>query len=263
MSSYVEELFSVTDKVAIVTGAAAGMGEAIAIGLGKAGAKVAVADRDEEGGAATAKAINDAGGAATFYAIDLVDTDRIQEVCKEVADEYGQIDILVNAAGVTFPLKDTDTLEERLANYDLTMSIDLRAAYALTIAAREHMKKAGGGSVINITSINSVVGFPGNPGYVAAKGGMRMMTKGLAMDLTGDNIRVNNIAPGYIKTAMTAGSQADPEMYNARLRHMIVERWGEPEDMVGATIYLASQASSYVTGQDIFVDGGWTAKGLT
>ncbi len=263
MSSYIDKLFSVADKVAIVTGAAAGMGEAIAKGLAQAGAKVVVADRDEEGGKETTKDINDAGGIASFYAIDLADTDRIQEVCKEVGDKYGQIDILVNAAGVTFPLKDTDTLEERLSNFDLTIAIDLRAAYALTIAAREYMKKAGGGSVINITSINSIMGFPGNPGYVAAKGGMRMMTKGLAMDLTADNIRVNNIAPGYIKTAMTAGSQADPEMYNSRLRHMIVQRWGEPEDMIGATIYLASEASSYVTGQDIFVDGGWTAKGLT
>ena len=263
MSSYVEKLFSVADKVAIVTGAAAGMGEAIAKGLAQAGSIVAVVDRDEEGGKATTAAITEAGGKAEFYQLDLAQTDKIEEMCKEINDKHGRIDILVNAAGVTFPLKDTDTLEERLANYDLTMSIDLRAAYALSIAAGVYMAGSGGGSIINLTSINSIMGFPGNPGYVAAKGGMRMLTKGLAMDMTKDKIRVNNIAPGYIKTAMTAGSQADPEMYNSRLRHMIVERWGEPEDMIGATIYLASEASSYVTGQDIFVDGGWTAKGLT
>jgi len=263
MSSYIETLFSVSDKVAIVTGGAAGMGEAIAKGLAQAGAIVAVVDRDAEGGQATADAITEAGGKGEFYQLDLAQTDKIEEMCTEINDKHGHIDILVNAAGVTFPLKDTDTLEERLANYDLTMSIDLRAAYALSIAAGVYMASSGGGSIINLTSINSIMGFPGNPGYVAAKGGMRMMTKGLAMDMTKDKIRVNNIAPGYIKTAMTAGSQADPEMYNSRLRHMIVERWGEPEDMIGATIYLASEASSYVTGQDIFVDGGWTAKGLT
>lgn len=263
MSTFVEDLFSVSDRIAIVTGAAAGMGQAIAIGLAKAGAIVAVVDRDEDGGKATTAAIADAGGKAEFYQLDLAKTDKIQELCEQINDKHGQIDILVNGAGVTFPLKDTDTLEDRLANYDLTMSIDLRAAYALSMAAGKYMAASGGGSIINLTSINSIVGFPGNPGYVAAKGGMRMLTKGLAIDMTKDNIRVNNIAPGYIKTAMTAGSQSDPEMYNARLRHMIVQRWGEPEDMVGATIYLASGASSYVTGQDIFVDGGWTAKGLT
>lgn len=263
MSTFIEKLFSVSDRVAIVTGAAAGMGEAIAKGLAQAGATVAVVDLDEAGGAATASAITDAGGKAEFYQLDLAQTDKIQALCKEINGKYGRIDILVNGAGVTFPLKDTDTLEERLANYDLTMSIDLRAAYALSIAAGEYMASSGGGSIINLTSINSIIGFPGNPGYVAAKGGMRMMARGLAMDMIKDNIRVNNIAPGYIKTAMTAGSQSDPEMYNSRLRHMIVPRWGEPEDMVGATIYLASDASSYVTGQDIFVDGGWTAKGLT
>ncbi len=263
MSSYLDKLFSVSDKVAIVTGAAAGMGEAIAGGLAQAGAIVAVVDRDAEGGQATTDAITAAGGKAEFYQLDLAQTDKIEEMCTAINDKHGSIDILVNAAGVTFPLKDTDTLEERLANYDLTMSIDLRAAYALSIAAGVYMASSGGGSIINLTSINSIMGFPGNPGYVAAKGGMRMLTKGLAMDMTKDKIRVNNIAPGYIKTAMTAGSQADPDMYNSRLRHMIVERWGEPEDMIGATIYLASEASSYVTGQDIFVDGGWTAKGLT
>jgi len=119
-----------------------------------------------------------------------------------------------------------------------------------------------GGSIINITSIGSVVGFPGNPGYVASKGGLRMMTKALAVDYGQAGIRVNAIAPGYIETAMTAGSFADPELHEQRRRHTCLGRWGSVSDMVGAAIFLASDASSYVTGQDLIVDGGWTAKGL-
>jgi gluconate 5-dehydrogenase len=119
-----------------------------------------------------------------------------------------------------------------------------------------------GGSIINITSIGSVQGFPGNPGYVASKGGLRMLSKSLAIDFSKDNIRVNNIAPGYILTDMTKDSQTDPVLYQERLDRMIIQRWGRTEDIVGAAIYLASNASSYVTGIDLIIDGGWTAKGL-
>jgi NAD(P)-dependent dehydrogenase (short-subunit alcohol dehydrogenase family) len=107
------------------------------------------------------------------------------------------------------------------------------------------------------------MGFPRNPGYVAAKGGLRMLTKALALDLGCHGIRVNNLAPGYVRTAMTEASHADPVLHGERLRHMILPRWGLPDDLVGAAVFLASDASAYVTGSDLFVDGGWTAKGLT
>lgn len=209
------------------------------------------------------KAILAEGGQAEFFPLDLVDTASIESTAAAVNERFGRLDVLVNAAGITMAMGEDDTLSERLKVWDLTMNVDLRGAFSMSMAVAPFMANSGGGSIINITSINSIVGFPGNPAYVAAKGGLRMMTKGMAMDLIKDNIRVNNIAPGYIKTAMTAGSQADPEMYAARMRHMIIPRWGEPDDMAGAAIFLASNASSYVTGQDIFVDGGWTAKGIT
>ena len=263
MSNIIEKLFSLRDRVAIVTGAASGMGAAIAKGLAQGGAKVAVVDLNAVGGQAVVEQISNSGGTASFHLVNLSQTEVIKGLCQEVYEQHGRLDIVVNAAGITLPLKDTDTLEQRLTNFDKTIEVDLRAAYALSMAAAEYMAKSGGGSIINITSINSVVGFPGNPGYVAAKGGLRMMTKGLALDLIADNIRVNAIAPGYVRTAMSQASYDDPEKHQQRLRHMIIPRWGEPEDMVGATIFLASEASAYITGQDIFVDGGWTAKGMT
>ena len=125
------------------------------------------------------------------------------------------------------------------------------------------MKGGSGGSIINITSINSMMGFPDNPAYVASKGGLRMLAKALAIDYSNRNIRVNCIAPGYIRTVMTKESYNDKEKREHRTKHTILGRWGNPEDLVGATIFLASNASSYITGIDLFVDGGWSAKGIS
>jgi len=141
-----------------------------------------------------------------------------------------------------------------------TIDINLVASYKCLQVISAYM--LNGGSIINVISIGSMQGFPDNPGYIASKGGLRMLSKSLAIDLAKDNIRVNNIVPGYISTDMTKGSRNDPVLYEERLERMIIQRWGETEDIVGAVIYLASNASSYVTGIDLVVDGGWTAKGL-
>jgi gluconate 5-dehydrogenase len=177
-----------------------------------------------------------------------------------VAAEYGRLDILVNGAGITIPAEGG---EQSVATFETMLAVNLTAAYACCMAAAAAMRRSGGGSIVNVTSIGSVLGFPRNPGYVAAKGGLRMLTKALALDLGGAGIRVNNLVPGYVRTAMTAASYADPQAHEARLRHMILPRWGQPGDLVGAAVFLASDASAYVTGSDLFVDGGWTAKGLT
>jgi len=246
----VARLFSLAGKVAVVTGGSRGIGFAIGDGLAQAGAHVVAVARS---------ARPDSTYSSTRVQYRTADVSGgLSDLLAEVAASYGGLNVLVNAAGISMPAGDGDAVAADL--FARTIRFNLCAAYSTCLAARPHMK--AGGSIINITSIGSVVGFPGNPGYVASKGGLRMMTKALAIDYGQAGIRVNAIAPGYIETAMTAGSFADPELHEQRRRHTCLGRWGSVSDMVGAAIFLASDASSYVTGQDLIVDGGWTAKGL-
>ena len=247
-------LFSLERRVAIVTGASRGIGASIAAGLAAAGAVVIGIGRSSQ---------PDEGLPETweYRSLSVLDEDGFERLCDEACTTHGTLDILVNAAGVSFPAETTRS--ELIALFDRTLLLGLRAPFVCCVLAAERMRRGGRGSIINVTSINSVLGFPNNPGYVAAKGGLRQLTKSLAIDLAEANIRVNNLAPGYIRTAMTEASYRDPERHAQRLAHMIIPRWGHPCDLIGAAIFLASDASSYMTGQDLFVDGGWTAKGLT
>ncbi|MBR0757019.1 SDR family oxidoreductase [Bradyrhizobium jicamae] len=235
--------FSLQGRCALVTGASRGIGAAIAAGLAAAGATVFGLSRS-----------GTAPQAVTAIACDLADDAAIRRAFTQVA----RLDILVNAAGISLPAGQADELQR----FRTTVATDLTGVYATILAAYPLLKQAGGGSIINVTSINSVRGFPGNPGYVAAKAGLAGLTRALAADYARDGIRVNALAPGYVATEMTAGSYADPAMHEDRRRHTMLGRWGQPDDMVGAAIFLASPASAYVTGQELFVDGGWTAKGL-
>jgi NAD(P)-dependent dehydrogenase (short-subunit alcohol dehydrogenase family) len=245
--SFLEELFSLKGKVAVVTGASRGIGACLATALGRAGAHVI-------GVARSARA---PGQDFAYRRLDVTNGAAFRRFCAEVSRQRGRLDVLVHAAGISVPES-----PDRAEAFSRTIDVNLKAAYGCALAASEEMKKSGGGSIIHVTSINSVRGFPGNPGYVASKGGLRMLTQALAVDLGPHNIRVNNLAPGYIRTAMTEASFADPERYEQRRRHVVLGRWGEPQDLVGAALFLASDASAYVTGQDLFVDGGWTVKGL-
>jgi NAD(P)-dependent dehydrogenase (short-subunit alcohol dehydrogenase family) len=242
-------LFDISGRTAIVTGASRGIGAAIAQGLADAGARVIGLSRSGDG----LRAVEN-------RQCELSDTRSCFALFAELEKTVEQIDIIVNAAAITLPDHISDSGEASIERMRQTLAVDLVGPYAVTIAALPLLRRAGSASIINVTSINSVRGFPGNPGYVAAKAGLSGLTRALAIDLA--PIRVNALAPGYVHTDMTAKSHADPELHAQRRRHTILNRWGQPRDMVGAAIFLASDASAYVTGQEIFIDGGWTINGL-
>lgn len=237
---------------AIITGASRGIGAAIALGFANAGAEVLALSRS--GG--------ESAPGLVHRCCDVADSSATMALVAAELAIAPRLDILVNAAAVSLAPSATPSIAGELERMRSTLEVDVVAAYAMVLAALPGMRAAGGGSIINVTSINSVRGFPGNPGYVAAKAALAGLTRALAVDLARDRIRVNAIAPGYVRTAMTATSHADPTLHAQRRRHTVLGRWGEPEDIVGVALLLATDASSYVTGQEIFVDGGWTINGL-
>jgi len=249
---YLNDLFGLRDRVALVTGGSRGIGAAIANGLAMAGATTYAIGRSEQGGCELSPLVH-------YLTCDITEKAAFLETIEQISYSSAIPNILVNAAGITVPsgdfLQDADDFRKIL-------DINLMAIYNCCESVATRMKSIGGGSIINITSIGSSLGFPGNPGYIASKGGLKMLTKALAVDLASHGIRVNNVAPGYIHTEMTTSSYNNSEKHNDRLEHMLIKRWGQPEDLVGAVLFLASSASSYVTGIDLFVDGGWTTKGL-
>jgi|APSaa5957512535_1039671.scaffolds.fasta_scaffold11166_6 NAD(P)-dependent dehydrogenase (short-subunit alcohol dehydrogenase family) len=249
MSRYLENIFSLKNKIALVTGASRGIGAEIALAYVESGANVICVARSES---TEKKQIEE------FYRqCDVADFQQFQSLCESIDADYGGIDILVNAAGVSLPKNDNQSELER---FEKTVSINLTATYQCCDLASRFMHN--GGSIINITSIGAMQGFPNNPGYVASKGGVRALTKAMARDLCVKSIRVNDIAPGYIKTDMTRQSFENSVASQERINQMMIKRWGGAEDLIGAAIFLASNASSYMTGSSLIIDGGWTAKGM-
>lgn len=247
--SYLESVFSMSGKVCIVTGASRGIGRSLADAFSNAGATVFGVGRTEN-------ASDDA--LWVYKKCDVNNKVKFAQVLQDIVATEGKLDVLVNAAGITNSYSTTDTT----SSFFQIVQTNLIAVHETCLVASNFMKASGGGSIINITSIGSQLGFAGNPGYASSKGGLKMLTKALANDLAEFNIRVNNIAPGYIRTDMTKGSYENKVLSQDRVNRMIIKRWGEADDLSGAAILLASDASSYITGIDLFVDGGWTAKGL-
>jgi NAD(P)-dependent dehydrogenase (short-subunit alcohol dehydrogenase family) len=256
---YLESLFSLENKVAIVTGGARGNGKAIATALFNAGAEVLICDVLEKEMKQTVDDLKTIESSRmNGFLCDLSNTSEIDGLINKIMSMC-RIDVLVNNAGITIG---NDTLNYSMEDWKKTLNINLSVPFVLSKAVGEVMKNQKFGSIINITSLNSEQGFSGNPAYVASKGGLKQLSKALAMDLGKYGVRVNNIAPGYVITNMTSKSYGNNESRQARTDRTILGRWGKPEDLSGLVVLLASDASSYITGQDFYVDGGWLAKGI-
>lgn len=259
--SAARRLFDLDGQVAIVTGAARGMGRAISEGLASVGVSVALADINNEELTRSEEAIAARNQRCLAVSGDLCDPAYRGVLVDATMRTFGQIDILVNCAGITRPSPSESYPDE---DWDMTLAVNLSAIFHLCkLVANRDMIPRRTGVIINIASINSVVGFPNNPAYLAAKGGLLQLSRGFATDWARYNIRVNTICPGYINTPLSAASYNDPQARAMRASRTLLNRWGQPEELVGPVIFLASQASTYITGNDLFVDGGWAKSGMT
>ena len=256
---YLTNLFSLTGRGALVTGAARGNGKAIAGALLRAGAWVVLTDRLERELQRTVKEFKGKGLKAIGIVADITSAAERAALVQFAEKAEGHVDILINNAGITLPHAGLDYPEE---NWERTYQVNLKAPFELSRLAAKAMAKRRCGVILNITSLNAELAFPDNPAYMACKGALKQLSKSLALDLGRFGIRVNNLGPGYMKTAMTKGSWQDPARRAARAGRTVLGRWGKPEDLAGAVIFLASDASAYVTGQDLYVDGGWLITGL-
>ena len=251
------DAFRLDGQVALVTGASAGMGAAMAVALAEAGADVAV-HGNSRSSADTAGRIESAGRRATSVTGDLGDRAVSGRLVAEVVSRFGRLDILVNNAGLIRRAPAVDYSDD---DWDRVLEVDLTSAFRLARAAGAQMIGAGhGGRIINIASILAFQGGITVPAYAAAKGGLAQLTKALANEWASKDINVNAIAPGYIETDVTTALRADAVRNRQILDRIPAGRWGQPDDLTGAVVFLASPASRYVHGHVLAVDGGWLAR---
>ncbi|MHC2067205.1 3-oxoacyl-[acyl-carrier-protein] reductase [Bremerella sp. T1] len=242
-----------TGKIAIVTGASQGIGQQIAIGLGKRGAKVACVARSADKLAETVTAIKDAGGDAEAFPCDVTSRESVEGLIDKVADEWEKIDILVNNAGVT-----RDNLLPRMTDeeWDTVINTNLRGMFLFSRAASKYMMRARFGRIINISSVSGIMGNPGQTNYSASKAGMIGFTRSLSRELAGRKVTINAICPGFIESDMTKA--LGPAVEDEVKKRIPAKRMGKPTEIADAVLFLASDNAAYVTGQVLTVDGGMT-----
>lgn len=249
--------FSLKGKIALVTGGGRGLGKGMALALAGAGADVALAARTEEELVQAVKEIQAMGRRAVGFKLDVTRVPDIQDTVARVASEIGGLDILVNGAGMNIR---KPVLEATEADWDFLMAVNLKGAFFTAQAAARVMLPRGKGKIINIASLTSEIGLPNICMYGVSKGGISQMTKGMAVEWACYNINVNAIGPGYFKTAMTTPLFENQESVAGLEKRIPFGRTGLPEDLAGAVVFLASESSDYITGQTIYVDGGWLAS---
>ena len=255
--------FDLTGKTAIVTGGSRGLGYGMARALAQAGSNVVVVSRKEAEAAAAApeieKAAREAGSTARAvgFATDVTSIPGIDYMVARAVEEFGRLDILVNNAGVALTSKALDVTEE---DWDLVLDTNLKGVFFCCQVAGRVMVAQGKGKIINVASVAGAVGDVSISPYCAAKGGVIQLTKALAVEWARYNVNVNAIGPAYVKTAMNQTDLENEKVYQHIIRKTPMKRLGVADDLAGAVIYLASDASNYVTGHTLFVDGGWVAE---
>ena len=247
-------MFDLKNKVAIVTGSAGGIGQSIAIELAGAGAEVVVTDITS--GDATVNKIKKLKRKSFFIKADVSNKKEVEQVVNETIKRFKKIDILVNNAGI-FQAGASENLSED--DWEKTININLKGYFLFAQTVGRYMLERKKGCVINVASVAGLFGYSAGAVYCASKGGIIALTKSLAAEWGGKGIRVNAICPGIIETAMTKDILADKKMKKEMLSKIPLGRTGKPVDIAGTVVFLASDASSYITGEEIIVDGGWTS----
>ncbi len=247
-------------KVALVTGGGSGIGRATALRLAQEGAKIMIADYVPEGAERTVKMIKDAGGEASCLAADVSVTKQVEMMVNKTVETYGRLDCAFNNAGIEGAMAQ-DTVGCTEENFDRVVAIDLKAVWLCMKYEIPQMLKQGGGTIVNTASIAGLLGFPGAPAYVAAKHGVVGLTRTAALEYAQKNIRVNCVCPGVIRTPMVERVFDKGQMTEADV--IVAEpigRLGKPEEIAEGVLWLLSDASSFVTGHPLTIDGGWNAR---
>jgi NAD(P)-dependent dehydrogenase (short-subunit alcohol dehydrogenase family) len=253
----------VKDKVAIITGAALGIGRATALLLAKEGARVAITDMRDAEGKNVAKQIAGEGGVGEYWHLDVARETEVRTVFADIGKRFGRIDVLINNAGIAGANKPTHEITEE--EWDKVQAVNVKGVFLCTKHAISHLQKAGGGSIINLSSIYGLIGAADVPPYHASKGAVRLMTKTDALIYAKNKIRVNSVHPGYIWTPMVEGVGKEFAEGMEAFRRQIAAlhplgHIGEPNDVAYGILYLASDESKFVTGSELVIDGGYTAQ---
>ncbi|MFB2553133.1 SDR family NAD(P)-dependent oxidoreductase [Ensifer soli] len=250
--------FRLDGRLAVVTGAARGIGRAIAERLAESGARLVIADRDEAEGAVVVAAIRDAGGAASFTFLDVTDRAGVAASVERIGADEGEVDILINNAGI---VRNASALEMSPEDWQSVLDIDLGGVFHCSQAFGRGMVARSRGAIVNISSIcGEVTVFPQpQVSYNAAKAGVNLLTKSLAVEWAKCGVRVNAVAPGYVGTELTLRGRSNEEWFGTWMRMTPMGRLGAPREIANAVLFLASDASSYITGTVLTVDGGYTA----
>jgi NAD(P)-dependent dehydrogenase (short-subunit alcohol dehydrogenase family) len=250
------DLFDLNGKVALVTGASKGLGKALAAGLAKAGADLALCARNRKDLEAARAEMAPCGRRIEIFSLDVLDDGSVREATEAVLQAFGRIDILVNNAGINIR---KPVLELTEADWDQVLNTNLKGYFLVARAVVPDMIQRKKGKVINMASILGTVGLENQLPYASSKGGVIQMTKVMALEWARHNINVNAIGPTYFETPLVAALRGDPERFRFINERTPMGRWGQPEELEGTVVFLASRASDFITGQTIFVDGGWTA----